>query len=76
MIKLTAEACRAGRGILQWSMRDLASESGLSFTTIALFERKGSAREKTEKAILDAFSRHNVEITNGEGTGARLLFEK
>ncbi|MBL4732052.1 MAG: helix-turn-helix transcriptional regulator [Rhizobiaceae bacterium] len=76
MSKLTPQALRAARAILNWSMRDLAGETGLSFSTIAKIESGSSPREKTEKVILDAFARHNVEITNGEGTGARLLFEK
>ena len=75
MIKLTPQALRAARAILGWSMRDLAKEASISFSTIAKIENGVSPREKTQKSILDAFARYNVEITNGDGTGARLLFK-
>ena len=73
MTKLTPEACRAGRGILKWSIRKLADEAGIAFSTIHLLEKgKSEIRAETEKAIVDAFLAQGVEITNGEGTGARL----
>ena len=74
MAKLTPEALRAARAILGWSLRDLADQTGLSFSTIAKIENGASPREKTESAIIEAFSRNKVEITNGDGTGARLKF--
>lgn len=76
MTKLTPQALRAGRAILGWSMRDLAKEADISFSTIAKIESGVVPREKTQNLILEAFARHSVEITNGAGTGARLLFTK
>ncbi len=71
--KLTPAANRAARGIPKWSVRKLAEEAGVAFSTVHLFEKSGTASETTETKIKGAFARHNVEITNGEGTGARLL---
>ena len=71
--RLTGAACRAARAILRWSVRDLAREAGVSPTTVNLLEAERPFRAATALKIVDAFQRHRVEITNGVGTGARLL---
>jgi transcriptional regulator with XRE-family HTH domain len=73
VVKLTPEANRAARGILQWSVRDLAKHSGVAFSTVHRFEKTGIATETTLAKIMEAFAANHVEITNGDGTGARLL---
>lgn len=70
---LTPEANRAARAILRWSVRDLAEMAGIAFTTVHRFETTGVATETTREKIRAAYTAHNVEITNGRGTGARLL---
>jgi len=72
MAKLTPAANRAARAILQWSVRELASQAGIAFTTVHRFEKTGIANDTTVEKIKTAYEAHNVEITNGEGTGARL----
>lgn len=72
MAKLTSAACRAGRALLKWSTRDLAREAEISPNTVFLVESDRPFRAETEAKIKAAFERHGVEITNGEGTGARL----
>lgn len=69
---LTPEANRAARAILKWSVRDLAAAAGIAFTTVHRFEQTGTATEMTKAKIIAAYAAHNVEITNGDGTGARL----
>lgn len=69
---LTPEANRAARGILKWSVRDLAEQAGIAFTTVHRFEQTGVATETTKAKIVAAFAARNIEITNGDGTGARL----
>ncbi|BCG72671.1 hypothetical protein MesoLj113a_38290 [Mesorhizobium sp. 113-1-2] len=69
---LTPEANRAARAILKWSVRDLAEKAGIAFTTVHRFETTGIATETTKAKIVAAYAAHNVDITNGEGTGARL----
>lgn len=74
MAKLTGAACRAGRALLKWSMRDLVQESGVSLPTVLKLENDGTVTEDTAEKIRAALDRHGVEITNGDGTGARLRF--
>ena len=69
---LTPEACRAARGILGWSMRDLAREAGIAPATVKLIESARPCRPAAVDKIVAALDRHAVEITNDEGTGARL----
>jgi len=73
---LTPEANRAARGILKWSVRDLADAAGIAFTTVHRYEQTGVASETTKAKMIAAFAARNVEITNGEGTGARLRKDK
>jgi DNA-binding XRE family transcriptional regulator len=73
---LTPEACRAGRALLKWGVRDLGDKAGLSQTTVVQFEAGRPHADSTVVAIRAAFTRHGVEITNGNGTGARLLNKK
>lgn len=72
MAKLTPEASRAARGILQWSVRALADEAGVAFSTVHRLEKTGKCSTAVEEKIVAAFARASVEITNGDGTGARL----
>jgi pentatricopeptide repeat protein len=70
--KLTAAACRAARGLLAWTVRDLMREAGVSPNTVTSLEGGKDIRAETEAKIVAAFNAHGVEITNGDGTGARL----
>lgn len=46
----------------------------MAFSTIHRFEKTGVASPSTVEKIVSTFAKNKVEITNGEGTGARLLF--
>jgi transcriptional regulator with XRE-family HTH domain len=70
--KLTGAACRAARALLKWSMRDLADAAKVSLPTILKLENDGAVSSDTADKIVSAFERQRVEITNGDGTGARL----
>lgn len=76
MANLTPEANRAARAILKWSVRELAAQAGVAFTTVHRFETTGTATDSTKAKLVAAYAAHNVEITNGDGTGARLLLAK
>ncbi|USJ27961.1 helix-turn-helix transcriptional regulator [Ensifer adhaerens] len=76
MAELTPEANRAARAILRWSVRDLAENAGIAFSTVHRFESTGTATESTKEKIKAAFAAHHVEITNGDYTGARLRLQK
>jgi transcriptional regulator with XRE-family HTH domain len=74
MAQLTPAACRAARALLDWTIHDLARHAGIGSATVSIYERgERPAFASTEKKILAAFTAHGVEITNGDGTGARLL---
>lgn len=73
MADLTPEANRAARAILKWSVRDVAEQAGIAFSTVHRFEQTGIATDTTKAKIVAAYAAHSVEITNGDGTGARLL---
>lgn len=72
-VKLTPEACRAGRALLRWGVRDLADNAKVGSATISAIEVGREPLPDTARKILTAFARHGVEITNGDGTGARLV---
>lgn len=73
MAKLTVEACRAARGLLNWSLDDLAEHAGVGRASVARYELGETVRQETVDKLQEAFEANGVEITNGKGTGARLL---
>ena len=73
-MNVTPEACRAGRAILKWSMRELAEQSGVAWTTINRLESGVAAREATASKIVAAFQAHGVElIAEDSRTGAVVI---
>ncbi len=76
MAALTPEANRAARAMLKWSVRDLAENAGIAFSTVHRFETTGSATERTKEKIKAAYAANGVEITNGDYTGVRLLLNR
>ncbi|MDP3379557.1 MAG: helix-turn-helix transcriptional regulator [Brevundimonas sp.] len=74
MAKLTREACRAARALLGMTTHELAAAIGVSPTTLNNVEGGGEIRASTEAKIISGLDGLGVEITNGNGTGARLRF--
>lgn len=74
MAKLTKEACRAARALLGMTTHELAKAVGVSPTTLNGIETGADVRESTERKIVAGLDRLGVEITNGNGTGARLRY--
>lgn len=70
---LSPEANRAARGILKWSVRDLAEQAGIAFTTVHRFETTGTATGTTKSKIIAAYAHHGVAIIDDGGTGAMLV---
>jgi hypothetical protein len=70
---LTGPACRAARALLGWTMRDLRDASAVSLPTIQKLEQGGAVFGSTASKLVSAFERQGVQITNGVGTGVRLL---
>lgn len=72
---LTPEASRAGRALLNWSLKDLAQKSGVSFTTISQLENGRPPYKSTVAKIVAVFEAEGVEIVSAEDrTGAVLVF--
>ena len=77
-MNITSEACRSGRALLGWSMRDLAANAGVAVGTVNRLE--GGAGEPwgaTAAKIAAAFEAHGVELVNDEDrTGAVLVYAR
>ncbi|GAM99111.1 hypothetical protein U91I_02751 [alpha proteobacterium U9-1i] len=73
MAKLTPQACKAARALLDWGVRDLAKAAKIGVVSVVRCEAGATLRTETIEKIVAAFEANDVEITNGKGTGARLL---
>jgi transcriptional regulator with XRE-family HTH domain len=65
---ITTHQCRAARGLIGWTQKDLADQCGLSKTAVNNFE-KGHSHIKAEslRAICHAFQGHGVEFLGQDG---------
>ena len=70
---ITADQCRAARGLLGWTAEDLAEAARVSLPGIGSFER-GLFPPPPERlaAIIGAFEAAGVEFTDDAPGGARL----
>jgi len=77
-MSVTQEACRAGRALLGWSMRDLAERAGISLGAVNRLEGGETAsRGATAAKILAAFAAEGVElVAEGGRTGALLVYAR
>ena len=75
---ITSAQIRAARGMLDWSRKDLAQASGLSFASMMRLESFNcipSSNFKTHEAIRLAFERAGIEFIGSpeDGPGVRLF---
>lgn len=75
--RLSPRLCRAARALLGWQQSNLATESGVSKSTISAFEqREETSRLATmnNRALVSTFEKAGVEFIaeNGGGAGVRL----
>jgi len=73
MPELTPQANRAARGILNWSIQDLANRAGVAASAVENFEMTGIATDLVKQDIAAAFAAENVVIIDVGGTGAMIL---
>ena len=75
---ITPQACRAARALLGWSMRDLASRSGVSLGAVNRLEGgEATPRRGTAKKVIDAFTAHGVQIVDEAAyTGAVMVYAR
>lgn len=74
---LTVHATRAARGLLGWTLQDLAARTGISYETLSRFENGRPVRASNAAKIAAAFEAEGVElIADQERTGALLVFAR
>lgn len=62
-MKIAPEACRAGRALADWSIRDLAKAAGVSPTTVLTLEQGSTAlKAETYEKIRKAFGDVGIEL--------------
>ena len=70
---MTSAQLRAARGLLNWTVRDLAEQAGVHRNTVTNFETgKYGGDPETLAAIKVALEDAGVEFTNGKRPGVRL----
>ena len=70
---ITSAQIRAARGMLDWSRKDLAQHSGISFASmmrLESFEGIPSSNFKTLEAIKKAFEEVGIEFIGSPESGA------
>lgn len=78
---ITSAQIRAARGMLDWSRRDLANSSGISFASmmrLESFDGVPASNFKTLEALKKAFEAAGVEFigTPEKGAGVRWKFDE
>jgi transcriptional regulator with XRE-family HTH domain len=70
---VTSAQIRAARGLLDWTVRDLAERAGVPRNTLSNIETGAYAgAPETLAAIRRVLERAGVEFTNGDAPGVRL----
>jgi transcriptional regulator with XRE-family HTH domain len=66
--------CRAGRGLINMTIKELAARAGVATDTIVRFENGDGLHQRTGIAIREALEDAGVVFTdeNGGGPGVRL----
>ena len=62
---LTADACRAARGILRWSIADLVHSAYVSPNSVQKVESDEPVRRETAERIVHAFEQQGLELLPG-----------
>ncbi len=69
---MIAAQCRAGRALLDMTIRELATKANVSPKTVMSFETGGRIRERTAGAIRGALESGGVAFTNGDELGVKI----
>ncbi|WP_269514901.1 helix-turn-helix domain-containing protein [Brevundimonas subvibrioides] len=71
---MTPAASRAARGLLGWSLQDLAHATGLTYESLSRFENGRVMRDANAAKIAQAFEVEGIElIIEADRTGAVLV---
>lgn len=72
-MSLLARHIRGARGLLDWSVEDLAREAGVGVDAIRRWEAgTQKPRNATKDKVRLAFEAHQIEFLDGDGPGVRL----
>ena len=71
-MNVTSAQVRAARGLLHWSVRDLAERAGVHRNTVTNMESDRATHAPTIAAMVRALEAAGVEFTNGDQPGVRL----
>ena len=76
MYALTSSQVRAARGLLDWSMVDLAKAARVSVSTVKRFEdgRLAPVSDETVALMQDAFETEGVRFLPDDGNGPGLRY--
>jgi transcriptional regulator with XRE-family HTH domain len=70
---ITPALCRAARGLLNWTVRELAERAEVSPATVSRFENERQQPQRsTLRHLQQVFEAEGVEFTNGGSPGVRL----
>ncbi|RYC28771.1 XRE family transcriptional regulator [Lichenibacterium minor] len=73
---ISAAQVRAARGLLDWSMVDLAKAARVSVSTVKRFEdgRLAPVSDETVASMQDAFETEGVRFLSDDGSGPGLRY--
>ena len=75
-LQVSSAQIRAARGLLNWTIRDLAAKAGVHRNTITRMEADEVSHGPTIAAIVRALEDGGVEFTNGGQAGVRFARQK
>jgi transcriptional regulator with XRE-family HTH domain len=75
-IKVTNAQIRAARGLVAWTVRDLAKHSGVHRNTVTRIEAGKAKHGPTIAAVVHALEAAGVVFTNGNEPGVKLRKRK
>ena len=76
---ITSGQIKAARGLLNWTVQELANQSGLGFTTIVRMESADGvppSQAKTLDAVRKAIEKAGVEFTGSPDSQAGVRWKK
>jgi transcriptional regulator with XRE-family HTH domain len=71
-LKVSSAQIRAARGLLHWTVRELAEKAGVHRNTITRMEADAVTHGPTIAAIVRALEDGGVEFIDGERPGVRV----
>jgi len=73
LFMITPAQCRAARGLLNWTQRDLADQAGVGIVTVRQFEAGlNEPRRATLEVVKRAFETAGIEFIAPDNGGAGL----